>query len=359
MKLRYKVTRENYIEMLENQIRRRGRRPLSIFITILGTIVQFGLYLYLVATARISGTSVLIIGAMSIFVAAATVSIRLLTHRRAVVALERFEMQGKLSPEFWKEHVLTIGPKLVTVRSGSLKYEYDLSDLNGYDELPSSLLLYCSGTVADIVPLSAIPDKAEFIKAVADAQHEKVVEEADDLRDDVPLVYKYHFHYAYTLEQYVSQQQEGYRKMYTTKLIFTMSNVVRLGISLYALGYMFFSPSPLSIAVCLAAIIVFNLQHIITFTPISSMTIKHGISDVLAHKPDPNTDTYITADNIIIRGSMHSLDIPICDIKAMRRIKGGVALYLPKGVVLTIPETKDGENADFENFVKFMDYKAN
>ena len=147
--------------------------------------------------------------------------------------------------------------------------------------------------------------------------------------------------------------------MYTTKLIFTMSNVVRLGISLYALGYMFFSPSPLSIAVCLAAIIVFNLQHIITFTPISSMTIKHGISDVLAHKPDPNTDTYITADNIIIRGSMHSLDIPICDIKAMRRIKGGVALYLPKGVVLTIPETKDGENADFENFVKFMDYKAN
>ena len=84
-----------------------------------------------------------------------------------------------------------------------------------------------------------------------------------------------------------------------------------------------------------------------------------GLGDVLAHAPDPETDTYITADSIIIRGSIHALDIPIKDVKAMRRIRDGVALYLPKNVILTIPSTATVEGGDFETVVKFMDYKAN
>ena len=56
---------------------------------------------------------------------------------------------------------------------------------------------------------------------------------------------------------------------------------------------------------------------------------------------------------------MHALDIPIKEVKAMRPIKGGVALYLPKNVILTIPNTDDSADGEFEKFIKFMDYKAN
>ena len=360
MKLKYNVSRDNYIEMLEMQLKRRGKRPLSILITLLCTVGQMGLLVYMIATGQITGKNVYILAAMSVVITILNIIYRLTTHRRAVVTLQRFELQNKLSPDFWKEHDFRLDSDSLTIRFGSLRSVYDLSEINGYEELPSSFLLYCRGTVADIIPYSALPGgKEEFLEALRVAQHEKVVDDAQQLRDDVPEVYKYHFHYAYTLESYVSQQQEAYRRLYTTKLILKVSNFIRLGITLYALGFAYMQPTPLVIAVCAAAVLVCNLQHIITFTPLSKITIKNGISDALAHNPDPQTDTYITPDNIIIRGSIHSLDIPICDVKAMRRIKGGVALYLPNNVILTIPNTDTVDDGEFEKFIKFMDYKAN
>lgn len=359
MKLRYKVSEENYIEMLQMQLKRKNRSLLSLLITFLCTVGQMGVLIYMIAVGTVTGKHVYILGAMSITIFVLNIIYRLTTHRRAVVALQRFKLQGKLTDDFWKEHEFRLDTDSLTVRYGGLKSVYTLQEINGYEELPSSFLIYCKGVVADIVPYAALEDKEQFLAAIRDAQHTQILENAESMRDDVPASFKYHFHYAYSLEGYLAQQREAYRKLYTTKLIFNMHTVIRFLISIYALGYLFINPKPWIIALCVGVFLIFNLQHIVTFTPLCNLTIKSGLGDVLAHNPDPETDTYVTADSIIIRGSVHALDIPIKDVKAMRPIKDGVALYLPKNVILTIPNTDTVDGGDFEKFVKFMDYKAN
>ncbi|MGI6028767.1 MAG: hypothetical protein ACOX81_05120 [Candidatus Heteroscillospira sp.] len=359
MKLRYKVSEENYIEMLQKQLKRRDRSPISLLITFVCTIGQMGMLIYLIATGGVTGKNVYILGAMSALIFILNIIYRVTTHRRASVTLQRFKLQGKISEDFWKDHEFRLDSDSLTVRFGSLRSVYSLQEINGYEELDSSLLIYCKGTVADIVPYTAIEDKEAFLEAIREAQHTQIVDNAERLRDDVPASFKYHFNYSYTLDSYLAHQREAYRRLYTTKLILNWHTIIRLFVSLYALGYIFINPKPWVVALCIAVFIIFNLQHIVTFTPLCNLTIKSGLGDTLAHKPDPETDAYITADSIIIRGSMHSLDIPVKEVKAMRRIKGGVALYLPKNVMLTIPEPEHDENGDFEKFIKFMDYKAN
>ena len=345
--------------MLQMQLKRKNRSFLSLLITFLCTFGQMGVLIYMIASGAVAGKHIYILGAMSIAIFVLNIVYRLTTHRRAVVALERFKLQGKLSDDFWKQHEFRLDEDSLTIRYGALKSVYSLQEINGYEELPSSYLIYCKGVVADIVPYTALEDRQQFLDTIRDAQHTQVVENAESMRDDIPAGYKYHLHYAYTLDSYMAQQREGYRKMYTTKLIFNLHTVIRFLISIYALGYIFINPQPWIVVLCLAVFLVFNLQHIVTFTPLCNLTIKSGLGDVLAHDPDPETDTYITADSIIIRGSIHALDIPIKDVKAMRRIRDGVALYLPKNVILTIPSTATVEGGDFETVVKFMDYKAN
>ena len=355
MKLRYKVSEENYLEMLEMQVKQKNRSLLSICITLLCTVGQFGVFLFLCFNGTIQGKDILTVGAMSVAAFALNVLYRFTTRRRAKVALERFKLSNKIPQDFWKEHTFEINHEKLTVRYGSLKSVYGLHQIKGYDTLESSFVIYAGGMVADLVPYSALADKQQFLDAVRDVQHNSIIENAEEQRDDVPTSYKYHFNYAYDLETYLAHQREAYRKRYTTKLAYDTHTLIRTAISCSAIAYIFMNPQPLMIVFCLLIIVFFNMQHIVTFTPLCDITIKSGLKDVLGHKPDPNTDTYVTPDNIIIRGSMHALDIPICDIKAMRPIKGGVALYLPKNVILTIPDV----GGDFETFVKFMNYKAN
>jgi len=355
LKLRYKVSEEIYIEMLEMQLKQRNRRPLSILITLLCTVGQFGLFVYFAATGMLTGNSIYGVGAMSVACFILNLLYRFTTHRRAKVTLERFKLTGKLHEDFWKDHSFELGSDSLTIRYGALKSVYGLNQLQGYDSLENCFIIYAAGLVADLVPFSALDDKQKFLDTIRDAQHNSIMDNAEDMRGDIPPVYKYHFNYAYTLDSYLAHQREAYRKRYTTKLLFDKHFIIRTAISLYALGYIFINPQPWVIALCVFAVIIFNLQHVVTFTPLCNITIKAGLKDVLSHKPDPNTDTYVTTDNIIIRGSMHAMDIPLCDVKAVRRINGGVAIYLPKNVILTIPDV----GGDFDTFVKFMDYKAN
>ena len=314
MKLHYKVSEENYIEMLQMQVKQKNRSFLSLLITFLCTFGQMGVLIYLIVTGGVTGKHIYILGAMSVAIFVLNIIYRLTTHRRAVVALQRFKLQGKIPEDFWKEHEFRLDKDCLTVRYGALKSVYTLQEINGYEELPSSYLIYCKGVVADIVPFTALTDKEQFIASIREAQHTQIQENAESLRDDIPASFKYHFHYAYTLDSYLAQQREAYRKLYTTKLIFNLHTAIRLLISLYALGYIFFNPKPWIIALCIAVFLVFNLQHIVTFTPLCNLTIKSGLGDVLSHKPDPETDAYITPDSIIIRGSMHALDIPIKEV---------------------------------------------
>ncbi|MGE4352631.1 MAG: hypothetical protein AB7D36_00920 [Oscillospiraceae bacterium] len=358
MKLRYPVSEENYVEMLEAQLKRKSRSLLSILLTLVCTVGQMGVLIYLIAIGQITGVHIYALGTMSILIFALNIVYRLTTHRRAVVALKRFKDDGKLSPEFWKEHDFRLENEL-TIRFGSLKSTYPLRDIDGYEELPSSYILYAGGTVADLIPYSAIGDKEEFLAAIRNAQHDKLRADAEENRTNIPETYKYAFEYTYTMENYIAQQKEGYRKMYTTKLMWKPINIVRLLLSIYALGYMFYRPTSLTIPICIFLFILLNLQHIVTFTPLSHLTIKQGLGNFFDNNQNSHVNVYITADQILIRGDMHSLDIPIKDFKAMRRINGGIALYLPKNAVLTIPNTDTADDGEFAQFVKFMDYKVN
>ena len=97
MKLRYKVTEENYIEMLQMQLKRKNRSFLSLLITFLCTFGQMGVLIYMIASGAVAGKHIYILGAMSIAIFVLNIVYRLTTHRRAVVALERFKLQGKLT----------------------------------------------------------------------------------------------------------------------------------------------------------------------------------------------------------------------------------------------------------------------
>jgi len=359
MKLHYKVSEENYLEMLEMQIRRQDRAPLAVALTLLCTVGQMGLLIFLIFRGYITGMHVYILLALSVLVCVLNILHRRLVRRRARVAIDRYKLQGKLTDAFWKEHYFELDEDSLTIRYGALRSVYGLQEVNGYDELPSAYLIYCRGAVADIVPYAAVGDREQFLDRIRQAQHTNLFDVAGKLRDDVPEEYKYHFHYAYTLESYLAQQREGYRRRYTTKVAFDMHTILRFAISLYALFYIYLNPKPWIIAVCAAAFLLLNLQHIVTFTPLVNLTVKQGLTDVLAHRPDPETDAYITTDSIVIRGSMHALDIPLKDILAARRITDGVALYLPKNGVLTIPCFDPAQKDDFEKFCKFIDYKAN
>lgn len=359
MKLQYKVSEENYIEMLEAQIKRQNKSFKTVLITLLCTVGQMGMLIYFIARGAITGKHIYILGAMSLVITALNLLYRFTVRRRAKVSLEKLKLRDNIKPDFWKEHELRLDQDKLTIRYGSLRSTYATQEINGCSELDSAFLLYCSGVVADIIPYSALENKDEFIDALENAYNSKLKENAEQNREDIPETYKYSFDYAYTIDTYVAQQREAYRRMYTTKQILNLHTLIRAFVSVYAIVYMFQNPKAWVIALCLAVFVIFNMQHIVTFTPLCNITIKSGIKALQEQHPDPSTTAYITSEEVLIRNDKYSLNIPMEDIKAMRPVNGGVALYLPKSAILTIPRPTESDNGDFDKFIKFMNYKAN
>lgn len=358
MKLRYNISEEIYREMLEMQIKRKNRTPIMLILTFLFTVGQLSVLIYMTLTTEITTATLLTLFGMSVLIIGLTIFYHFSTKMRAKIALNNFKYAKKIPDDFWKHHEFSLD-KTLTVRFGSLKSQYNLSSINGYEELPSAFLIYCHGKVADIVPYSAIANKDDFIDAIKNAQQE--VQEAIDeaYKASVPTDYKFSFSYCYTMNKYVSQQQEAYRKMYTTKGMYKVSFFLKLLVTLYAGGYIYSSTNIYGSIACYILIVLSNLQHIVTFSPISAITIKRGITPLAKTIKDPSTTVYITTTDVVIRSPQQALDIPIADIKAMRKIKGGVALYLSKTALLTIPAPKNDENGNYSDFVKFMNYKVN
>lgn len=358
MKLRYKVSEEIYIEMLEMQIKRKNRSPLSLIIGFISTIGQLGLLLYMIFSGAVTGTSIIPMVAMSAVILAMSGWYFTATKQRAKVTLRNFKYAKKIPEDFWQMHDLSFDETL-TVRFGTLKSKYNLGSITGYGELDSAFIIYSGRTVVDIVPYTAVPDKQEFIDTINNAKHERMEKAQEEFRTSAPEEYKYKFNYAYTLDTYVKQQQEAYRRMYTTTLAYKFSFFMRLLITLYAFGYMVQNPIWYVIVGGVSLIVLMNLQHIVTFSPLSAMTIKSGIKSLAEEHPDPATTAYITTDAVMIRGSKQAFDIPFSDIKASRKISGGVALYLNGRTVMTIPMPKDETRTEFNTFVKFLSYKSN
>lgn len=131
--------------------------------------------------------------------------------------------------------------------------------------------------------------------------------------------------------------------MFTTKLAWTPLTILLLAASCFLLAYAISSGRVLSILTAVAAAVLLNFHYIRIFSPLIGRRIRRDVRELRPYFPDGKIKMYLdkAKEQMVAVGSVYCISFPLSDMKAVRRIPGGAAIYLNQNLILTIPSMEN------------------
>ena len=144
MDMTYRVSKNAYIELLADMVRRNDSRPLKLLTAFLLTIGQMAAVAVLCVT-RLEGSTRLFAIVWSLLLAGITLLRRKTVRQRAKGTLQRLEYAGQLPEDYWREHKLRTAGKELRVSYGDQRLSCPLHAVGPVEERPDALYIYCGG----------------------------------------------------------------------------------------------------------------------------------------------------------------------------------------------------------------------
>ena len=214
MKLSYRVTREQYTDLIAMSMRERAMKPAQLVLTAVMCGLPVVLVLALLVTGGLRGMQMLLLSAAALALAAANLALRTRYHGRARRELERMLESGRVDKRFFDQQTLVLNDRGIVLSYPGISTRYDWTDYTGLIERRDAILLYFGGEPAAIVPLSAFDGEDErkaFLSAMDASVRAVLIADTREKREDIPAHPFSILHYSYDLATYLRHQREARR----------------------------------------------------------------------------------------------------------------------------------------------------
>ena len=275
MDLTYQVSKETYIDLLADMVRRNDRRPLKVVTALLLTVVQMAVVLML-CVFRLEGQQRTFAIVWSLLLAGITLLRRCTVRQRAAGTLRRLEYSGQLPEDYWQKHRLrTVGSEL-RVSYGAQRLSCPLHAVGPVEERENALYLYCGGAIFDIVPVSAFSDRPAMLAFAqslrAQAEHAEMPGEPVE-KGAVPASGS-DLSWKMDEKTFVDGQYLAFRTLYYRCRFIRPATFVRLAVSVAAVINLMSNRTPLNIAASAVILLLANLENISMIPAITRLRIR-------------------------------------------------------------------------------------
>lgn len=340
--MNYKISEDDYITVLEQQLKQKRKSPVSFFLFLLSTAGQTLFIVYMLLTSPPSAAGVVGLLALSVSLTVLSLISFFRVRPRAKNYLATLRARGKISEEFWKLHTLKVEDETISVRFGSFSNSCEITQIRVEDNRVNAYLLYLgsSKSVFDIVPYSVFGNEKQrlgFADMLRQAALQSHLRSGETVRDSVSPDARVLTEFTYDKHSYLKDQKSAFRRMFTTKLAWTPLTVLFLAVSCFFLAYAVSSGRIFSILLAAAAAVLLNFHYIRIFSPLIDRRIRRDARELLPYFPDGRIRVLLdkAKRQIVAAGSIYCIAFPFSDIQAVRRIPGGMAFYLNQNLIFT------------------------
>ena len=357
MDIKYKLTHEQYEQYQQELRREKGRKPLNILFTAVLSAMPPVLAAYLIATGMVSGFWAVLCALLSLALGAVNLLARTSLWQKGKIRIALPGGKGEIGEDFWKEHKLSFDEEGVRLSSGGYKSAFSWVSFGGFKEYEGLLVPIFNAQPLDIIPLQATErfGGAEgFQIAFTDAAKAGMRSETAEGRANLPKEPLCYLEYRYSRASYVRDQRDARRARYRTKLIFNKSTLAKLMLTLVMIYAIATAQRVGAIVLYAALILIFNYEHIATFTGLLARRLDREMTPVVALRPDTRAQLFVIDEGITVVGDCHYMELPWRDIQCMRTTKHAAALYLVNQTILTVPAPPESDSAAFARFLELV-----
>ena len=361
MKLSYKVTREQYIDLIAMTMKNRTMKPAQVALTAVMCGLPVVLVAFMLLTGALANVNMLLLSAALLALAAANFLLRTRFHGRAKRELNRMLENGRVNKNFFEQQTLTLDEKGVALSFPRVTSRYAWRDYAGMVERKETYLLYFGSEPAAIVPRSAFADEAEkqaFFDAVYANMREAMIADTREMREEIPKHTFATLHHSYDLDTYLRHQRAARRESLLQPKLWRKLDSLKI----VALMFLFASliladrASVRAIAAIMLAGLV--MPYVFVLTPLVDLSVRRSLEQALRFRPGRNVTLYASEEVIKIVGDIHCLDIPWSQVRAAASLDGALALYLQSGLPVTIPVSDEIEDSGRLRMVAMQKFKA-
>lgn len=276
MEIAYQVPRQLYIALLADMIRKNDRRPIRIFTALLLTVGQMAVVILLCIFRLEEGQRLFFLG-WSVLLAALTLLRRCTVKQRANGTLQRLEYTNQLPEDYWKEHKLRTTGQELRLSYGTQRLSCPLHGISSVVEKGEALYLYCGETIFDIVPESAFRDAGAMKKWAENLR--KMASDAKAPEDVKKSVQADGVSWILEERDFAEGQYQAYRALYYRYRFLRTATFVRLAVSVAAVIGLMNDRSAVNAALCVALLVLANLENISMVPFICRFRIRRELQD--------------------------------------------------------------------------------
>ena len=334
--LKYKVTPEEYMEMVIFLMKEKRNRFAGIAKLLLLTVVQLGVVaLLIVKVPDVPNWSKWLLGIISVIVAGLAVFQNFFLNLRAKMVLEQ-RNRGDKTGAFWQEHKLSLHENIVRVSYGDQKAEIDARQVNAVVKLDTVSLIRMGWNVFEVVPKS-VTEKAEwqtFEEALLKRRYEVAEAEVSDACEKVLEKARYQEKMTIGEEEMTDTLVRMKRLSYALPCGWSGREVITVLVPLAILIYAVSLKDPLYIGLAVLALVLFNLNLILTFTPYYRKMMR---SRLIEAREDGSYLLAATAKYMYLFGRYQSYRYEVSALKKIVSSKDKIFLYFSKQQMMFAP----------------------
>lgn len=353
MELRFSITEEEYLELLELLLKKRRKSPVGIITLLLMTVVQLGFALWSVVTGYISGGLAWAVLAMSVLIAMSQILYQLCIPRRARHRLDKDKAAGRISADFWSRQFLKLKDDALELRCGKSRLSYDCAYFVKAEELGRMLLLEMKkdNTAHQLlIPLSAFSgeeEKQRFLEQLQSSRESSIRAGYAKNKGQRPEAPECSVTFHYDRKSFQNDTIRCARRAYLTRAAWNLSTVAKIAGTAFLLYHVFAGSFASTAFTVFALLVCFLLCYpfIITFTPlIRLIAVKNGRS-LFGGLEEMDCAVDLTEDTLYYSGDTFFNAIRLTAVRAVEKSNKWVFVYLRDGTSVTVPITEENANA--------------
>lgn len=273
MDMTYRVSKNAYIELLADMVRRNDSRPLKLLTAFLLTFGQMAAVAVLCVT-RLEGSTRLFAIVWSLLLAGITLLRRKTVRQRAKGTLQRLEYAGQLPEDYWREHKLRTAGKELRVSYGDQRLSCPLHAVGPVEERPDALYIYCGGTIFDIIPAEAFKNAEAMRRFARDLRAAAEQAEMPGEKTDAVPTAAADITWEMDEKHFLDGQFLAFRTLYYRYRFVRRATFIRLAASVAAVINLMANRTPLSIAASVIILLLANLENISMIPALSRLRIR-------------------------------------------------------------------------------------
>lgn len=348
MKLSYKVTKAQYIDLIAMTMKNRTMKPGQILLTAVMCGLPVVLVLVMLVTGALAGAQMMLLSAAALALSAANLLLRTRFYGRAAKELEKMMQSGRIHKRFFDKQTLTLDDQGLSLAYPGYSIRYAWADYAGVVERKETFLLYFGSEPVAIVPRAAFAgeeEKKAFFDAIYMHMREAMIADSREQREDIPKKSFAVLHYEYDLAAYLRHQRAARRASVLQVKLWRRLDSMKMIAIIFLLASVFMAERPAVSMISSLMLLGLLMPYVFIFTPLVDLSVRRSLDQVLRYRPGHGVTLYAWEDGIKIVGDIHCLDIAWSQIRAAAEIPDGLVLYLASGLPLTIPAREDIEDS--------------